>query len=53
MKNLNKFSVQELSSLELKEVQGGFLFALAAAAGIVYLVGEMAYIAGRQASNCD
>jgi len=55
MKDLSMFGVQELNSLEQKEVQGGFLIlgAIAAIAGIVYLAGEIAYMKGRAAGHCD
>lgn len=53
MKNLSKFEVQELNTNDYKEIQGGFLIALAAVATIIYVAGEMAYMAGRSHGNCD
>ncbi|GEM_PF-7080761 len=55
MKNLSKFGVQELNSVEHREIQGGFIIlgAIAAIAGVVYLAGEIAYMKGRTDGNCD
>tara|TARA_R110001583_G_scaffold92206_1_gene234570 strand:+ start:3605 stop:3772 length:168 start_codon:yes stop_codon:yes gene_type:complete len=55
MRNLENFNVQVMETEELQNINGGFLIlgTLAAIAGIIYLAGEIAYIAGRQDSNCD
>jgi len=53
MKNLKEYNVQDLNIIELKETQGGILMIIAAVCGIVYLVGEMAYMKGRVDGGCD
>lgn len=53
MKNLENYNVQVMDTKELQNINGGFIFILAGIAGIIYIAGEIAYIAGRQDSNCD
>ncbi|WP_158499565.1 hypothetical protein [Lutibacter profundi] len=55
MKKLENYGVQVMGTKELQNTNGGFLIlgTLAAIAGIVYIAEEIAYIAGRQDSNCD
>lgn len=56
MRNLENYNVRVMDNKELQNINGGFLVTLtvlAAIAGVVYIVGEIAYIAGRQDSGCD
>ena len=50
MKNLENFGVQELNSLESKEIDGGIIFAINALAGLIVYGAFMAgYNAGAAA----
>ena len=53
--HLEYIGIIELNKEEQNKINGGFLIlgTLAAIAGIVYILGEMAYMKGRQDSNCD
>ena len=51
MKNLQSFGVQEMSSKEIREVEGGFLGCLCVCLAVLYLAGSTAGIAMGNAPN--
>jgi hypothetical protein len=55
MKNtFDNLDLNEISSEEIRKIDGGFVLELiAAVCAVVYLAGEMAEAAGRRHGNCD